>query len=175
MASDSSAPSSSSATVQGDMMTPPNESWVPTTLTEEELEHMEARGLLPKKAISGWKCCYVQEFPSEDRTETIVRVLLAELSKLKAEKLTGATVALSFSKGLTQPIQDRVHPGYKYSGLDDPTWVKNRKVPHKEVLSRVTRIVSGEAWHKGCPKAHRLKQPTTEVRTASCRVDFVSF
>jgi hypothetical protein len=45
---------------------------VPRTLTEEELEDMEARGLLPEKAISGRKCCYGQEFPSEDRTEMIV-------------------------------------------------------------------------------------------------------
>jgi hypothetical protein len=51
---------------------PPDESWVPRTLTEEELEDMEARGLLPEKAISGRKCCYGQEFPSEDRTEMIV-------------------------------------------------------------------------------------------------------
>ncbi|RLN39153.1 retrotransposon protein, putative, unclassified [Panicum miliaceum] len=52
-----------------------------------------------------------------------VEVLLAELQKLKAEKLTGAAVALSFAKRLTQPIQERVHTGYEYSGRDDPTRV----------------------------------------------------
>jgi hypothetical protein len=46
-------------------------------------------------------------------------VLLVELSKLKAKKLTGAVVALSFSKQLTQPIHDRVHPGYEYLGWDE--------------------------------------------------------
>jgi hypothetical protein len=45
---------------------------MPSTLTEEKLEDMEACGLLPEKAISGWKGCYGLEFPSEDRTETIV-------------------------------------------------------------------------------------------------------
>jgi hypothetical protein len=44
-----------------------------------------------------------------------VRTLLAELLELKAKELTGATVALSFSKRLTQLIQDRFHPGYEYS------------------------------------------------------------
>jgi hypothetical protein len=54
-----------------------------------------------------------EEMPSEDEMVQ-VRVLLAELSKLKSEKLTGATVALSFCKRLTQLIQDKVHPGYEY-------------------------------------------------------------
>jgi hypothetical protein len=37
---------------------------------------------------------------------------MAELLELQAKKLTGAVVSLSFSKRLTQPIQDRVHLGY---------------------------------------------------------------
>jgi hypothetical protein len=54
-----------------------------------------------------------EKMPSEDEMVQ-VRVLLVELSKLKVEKLTGAAMALSFSKRLTQPIHDRVgigHPG----------------------------------------------------------------
>ncbi|RLN11955.1 hypothetical protein C2845_PM09G13620 [Panicum miliaceum] len=64
-----------------------------------------------------------------------VEMLLAELQKLKAEKLTSAAVALSFAKRLTQPIQERVHPGYEYSGRDDPTRVQNRKVSRTHVGS----------------------------------------
>jgi hypothetical protein len=33
---------------------------------------MVVRGLLPEKAIFGWKCCYNQEFPLEDRTEMVI-------------------------------------------------------------------------------------------------------
>jgi len=29
-------------------------------------------GLLPKKAISGWNCCFGEDFPTEDQTETVV-------------------------------------------------------------------------------------------------------
>ena len=28
--------------------------------------------VLPEKQISGWICCYGEEFPTEDRTETVV-------------------------------------------------------------------------------------------------------
>jgi hypothetical protein len=83
--------------------------------------------------------------------------------ELKAKKLTGAAVALSFSKRLTQPIQERVHPGYEYSGWEDPTQVKNFKVPHAEAANRVAHIVSGEVRDKGCPKMYCLKRPTTKV------------
>jgi hypothetical protein len=77
-----------------------------------------------------------------------LRVLLAKLSKLKAEKLNGAAMALLFFKRLTQPIQHRAHPGYEYSGRHDPTRVKNRKVSYKEALKWFTRVVSGEVWDK---------------------------
>lgn len=56
MVSDSSTPSSPVAADYNDVPPPPSESWMPNTLTEEDLKEMEARGLLPEKAISGWKC-----------------------------------------------------------------------------------------------------------------------
>ena len=40
--------------------------------------------------------------------------LLNEIASLSALGLTCAVVALSFSKLLVQPIQDRVHPGFEY-------------------------------------------------------------
>ena len=30
------------------------------------------RGILPDKAISGWRCCLGEEFPSKDRTKIVV-------------------------------------------------------------------------------------------------------
>jgi hypothetical protein len=114
-----------------------------------------------------------EEMPSEEEIVQ-VRVPLAELTRLKAEKLTGA-MALSFSKRLTQPIQDRVHPRYEYSGRDEPTRVRNHKVSRREALSRVTRIVSGDVCNKSCPKAYCLKRPTTKVRSASFIVDSIFF
>ena len=33
---------------------------------------MVERGILPEKQISGWRCCYGEEFPSEDTDQTAV-------------------------------------------------------------------------------------------------------
>ncbi|RLN40857.1 hypothetical protein C2845_PM01G48120 [Panicum miliaceum] len=79
-----------------------------------------------------------------------VEVLLAELQKLKVEKLTGAVVALSFAKRLTLPIQERVHPGYEYSGHDDPARVQNRKVSRSEAHRHVIGIGDAE-WFQDAP------------------------
>ena len=58
-----------------------------------------------------------------------VMLLLGEIAGLSTQGLTGAVVALSFSKRLVQPIQDRVHPSFEYWGCQDPTRGQNRKVP----------------------------------------------
>ncbi|RLN12163.1 retrotransposon protein, putative, unclassified [Panicum miliaceum] len=235
----------------------PELAWSPSTMTDADIEALVAQGLLPEKAISGWRSCTREAFYTEDRMETVgflgiaphfnlwralyhlraypnkdirnvvdsaafslrqggrypeaifknsnkrwagewfvvanpapglpsrtglppvlnakwvekpneegmveVEVLLAEMQKLKAEKLTGAALALSFVKRLTQPIQERVHPGYEYSGREDPTRGQNRKVSRSEAHWRATLIVSGEVHDKGCPKAYCLKRPTTEL------------
>ena len=69
--------------------------------------------------------------------------LLKEIADLLAQGLTGAAVALSFCKRLTQPIQERVHPSLEYLGRQDPTRGQERKVPREEIANRVARIMVG--------------------------------
>ena len=61
-----------------------------------------------------------EELPTEEEMVQAM-LLLNEIAGLSAQGLTGVMVALSFSKRLVQPIQDRVHPGFEYWGCQNPT------------------------------------------------------
>lgn len=86
-----------------------------------------APGLPPRTSRPPVPNAKWEEKPTEEEMVQ-VDVLLAELQKLKAEKLTRSAVALSFAKRLTPPIQERIHPDYEYWGRDDPSRTQNRKV-----------------------------------------------
>ena len=62
-----------------------------------------------------------------------MNLLLNEIAGLSAQGLTGTVVALSFTKRLVQPIQDRVHPGFEYWGRQDSTRGRTERSPGKRL------------------------------------------
>ena len=105
-----------------------------------------------------YKACWEEPPTAEEMTQ--VEHLLNEVADLSAQGLTGAAVAISFCRRLTQPIQERVHPAFEYWGHRDPTRGHERKVPRDEIANLVTRFMAGHIRNKSCPKAHCLKRPT---------------
>ena len=51
---------------------PASSSWQKCTLQESDIQDMVEWGVFPEKKISGWRCCYGEEFPSEDTDQTVV-------------------------------------------------------------------------------------------------------
>ena len=77
------------------------------------------------------RACW-EELPTEEEMVQVM-LLLDEIAGLSVQGLTGAVVALSFSKRMVQLIQDRVHPGFEYWGCQDQTRGRTERSPEKKL------------------------------------------
>ena len=77
------------------------------------------------------RACWEELLTEEEMIQ--VNLLLNEIAGLSAQGLAGVVVALSFSKRLVQPIQDRVHPGFEHWGRQDPTRGRTERSPGKKL------------------------------------------
>jgi len=78
-----------------------------------------------------YRACW-EELPTEEEMVQVT-LLLDEITGLSAQGLTGTMVALSFSKRLVQPVQDRVQPGFEYWGHQDSTRGRTERSPGKRL------------------------------------------
>jgi hypothetical protein len=74
---------------------------------------------------------------------TEARVLLVEICLLKERGLTAEAVVPDFVFKNIQPLKDRAHPAYLYSGINDSTWVINKRIPTEDLVSRLDMILRG--------------------------------
>jgi hypothetical protein len=112
---------------------------------------------------------WTNQLASQDTEEP--QPLLGDLEQLKAEGLTGGTVAISFYRRLIQPIQDWVHLAFEYWGQSDPTRVIKRKVSKGEMTAWVKNMFGGRIRNRECPKALEMYHPSYPI---SLRPWFVS-
>jgi hypothetical protein len=85
---------------------------------------------------------------------TEARVLLAEICLLKERGLTAEAVVADFIFKNIQPLKDRASPSYLYSGITDSTRVTNKKIPTKDLVSRLDMILRGKISNVGAPVAY---------------------
>jgi hypothetical protein len=80
---------------------------------------------------------------------TEAKVMLAEVCLLKERGLTAEAVVVDFVFKNIQPLKDRAYPTYLYNGVIDSTRVTNRRIPAKDLVSRLDMILRGKVSNVG--------------------------
>ena len=61
---------------------------------------------------------------------------------MKDQGLSGVRVVASFIRRRVQPLQERIHYGFKYIRLEDPTQVTTDELMEGEVLERIQNVLT---------------------------------
>ena len=72
-----------------------------------------------------------------------VSKLRGALEKLKKKGVTRDSVVCSFQSRRVQPLQRRLHPGFRYEGLEDPSRFSPEKIHQSELLKRCCKVLDG--------------------------------
>ena len=81
-----------------------------------------------------------------------VLTLLKRLEDVKISDVSGVGVVGNFIGQRTQPIKDRVHPVYEYSGLEDPTRESPDPWGIKALNDRVSSLFQNDVNVKDAPR-----------------------
>jgi hypothetical protein len=73
---------------------------------------------------------------------------------LKDSGLTAEAVVVDFVFKNIQPLKERAYPTYLYNGVNDSTQVTNRKIPTKDLMSRLDMMLRGRVSNAGAPVAY---------------------
>ena len=60
---------------------------------------------------------------------------------MKDQGLSGIGVVASFIRRRVQPVQERIHYGFEYTALEDPTWVTTDERTEGELLVRIQNVL----------------------------------
>jgi len=66
---------------------------------------------------------------------------LKQIRAMKDQGLSGVGVVASFIRRRIQPLQERIHYGFKYTGLEDPARVTIDELTEGEVLERIQNVL----------------------------------
>jgi hypothetical protein len=70
-----------------------------------------------------------------------IKPFLKEIKSLKIRGLSSVGIVASFIRCRVQPLRGRVHYGFKYIGLEDPTWMSKDELSEEEILERLQNIL----------------------------------
>ena len=66
-----------------------------------------------------------------------IRPFIKQIQAMKDQGLSGVGVVASFIRRRIQPLQERIHYGFEYTGPEDPARVTADELTEGEVLERI--------------------------------------
>ena len=67
---------------------------------------------------------------------------LKQIRAMKDQGLSGVGVVASFIRHRVQPLQERIHYGFEYTGPEDPAQVTADELMEGEVLERIQNVLA---------------------------------
>ena len=77
--------------------------------------------------------------------------------------MTGATVVLSWLRRQIQPLQSRIHPGFEYTGLYDPSRFSSEKTSRDEAMVLLYNLFEGVSTIPVLPDLFHVNNSPNQV------------
>ena len=101
-----------------------------------------------------------------------VEELLKRIAKRQREGVTGATVVSSWLRRQVQPLQSRIHSGFEYTGLYDPSQFSSEKTGRDEAMVLLYNLFEGVSTIPVLPQLFHVNNPPNLVGPCVYRVLF---
>jgi hypothetical protein len=88
---------------------------------------------------------------------------LAKVHDFRVRGITTESLAYSWIRRKIQPLQKLVNPGYKYSGLNDPSRVLKIDFTHPEVMRRMRLFFCRKTEQLALFEEYSMESPLHEV------------
>ncbi|RLN11663.1 hypothetical protein C2845_PM09G11720 [Panicum miliaceum] len=107
---------------------------------------------LPRWDNSPPRCqeCWLKKLTEEERRDILE--LMKQIKALMDKGITRESLADSFNERCIQPLHQRVHLGFEYQGLQDPSRMAMDVPSVEEIMHRVTRLFTGETSEPYIPR-----------------------
>ena len=86
--------------------------------------------------------------------------------------MTGATVVSSWLRRQIQPLQSRIHPGFEYTGLHDPSRFLSEKTGRDEAMVLLHNLFEGVSTIPVLPELFHVNNPPKQV--GFCVIEYFS-
>jgi len=92
-----------------------------------------------------------------------VEELLERIAMRRREGVTGATVVSSLLRRQVQPLQSRIHSGFKFTGLCDPSRFSSEKTGRDEAMVFLYNLFEGVSTIPVLPQLFHVNNPPNLV------------